>query len=68
MERAIPQYDSNFYKGAPMTQDEKQEKAGVREYYDGKLLPVLNPERSGWWRFHNHYDSQGYCDNPDRGY
>lgn len=29
---------------------------------------VLNGERSGWWRYHDHYDRDGYCDNPARGY
>lgn len=24
--------------------------------------------RTGWWRFHEHYDRDGYCDNPARGY
>lgn len=38
------------------------------ELFDGKPMKVLNGERSGWWRFHNHYDRDGYCDNPGRGY
>lgn len=38
------------------------------EIFDGKPLKVLNPERRGWWRFHDHYDRHGYCDNPARGY
>ncbi len=38
------------------------------ERFEGKLLFVLNPEKTGWWRYHNHYDSDGYCDNPERGY
>lgn len=28
----------------------------------------LNPEKSGWWRDHDHYDRDGYCDSPARGY
>ena len=24
--------------------------------------------RFGWWLFHEHYDHDGYCDNPARGY
>jgi len=27
-----------------------------------------DPSRSGWWREHDHYDRNGYCDNPARGY
>jgi len=30
--------------------------------------PYRNPNRSGWWRDHDHYDRKGYCDNPGRGY
>lgn len=38
------------------------------ELYNGKWTVVKNGDRSGWWRFHNHYDRDGYCDNPARGY
>lgn len=38
------------------------------ELYDGKWTKVLNVDRIGWWRYHNHYDRDGYCDNPARGY
>lgn len=38
------------------------------ELYDGKWLEVKDGRRSGWWRFHEHYDRDGYCDNPGRGY
>lgn len=41
---------------------------GKIEMYGGKLTAVLNPERTGWWRFHDHIDRDGYCDNPARGY
>lgn len=41
---------------------------GKMEFYDGKLRPVVDASRSGWWRFHEHYDRAGYCDNPARGY
>lgn len=27
-----------------------------------------DPSRSGWWAEHDHYDRDGYCDNPGRGY
>lgn len=38
------------------------------EFVDGKWLPVRNGDRLGWWRYHDHYDRNGYCDNPARGY
>lgn len=38
------------------------------EFVDGKWLKVWNEERLGWWRYHDHYDHDGYCDNPARGY
>ena len=38
------------------------------ELFEGKLMKVLNADRIGWWRFHDHYDRDGYCDNPARGY
>lgn len=38
------------------------------EMFEGKLTMVRNPERNGWWRYHDHYDRNGYCDNPGRGY
>lgn len=37
-------------------------------WYDGKVLKVVDNSRYGWWRFHEHYDRDGYCDNPGRGY
>lgn len=46
----------------------EQEIPGKLEYYEGKLRPVVDPGRTGWWRFHEHYDRDGYCDNPARGY
>lgn len=41
---------------------------GVREMFEGRLLPVVDASRTGWWRFHEHYNRQGYCDDPARGY
>lgn len=41
---------------------------GKMEMFEGQLRKVVNPHRLGWWRFHEHYDRQGYCDNPARGY
>lgn len=38
------------------------------ELYEGKWQKVLDGSRTGWWRFHQHYDRDGYCDNPARGY
>ena len=38
------------------------------ELADGKWQRVLNGDRGGWWRYHDHYDRNGYCDNPGRGY
>lgn len=38
------------------------------ELVDGQWMVVLNGDRSGWWRYHDHYDRDGYCDNPARGY
>lgn len=40
----------------------------LMEMYEGKMREVVNPDRQGWWRFHEHYDRNGYCDNPGRGY
>lgn len=53
-----------------MTKDKEPQKEipGKLEIYEGKLMEVKNPSRSGWWRFHEHYDRDGYCDNPARGY
>jgi hypothetical protein len=41
---------------------------GKLEMYQGKLCKVVDASRTGWWRFHEHYDRNGYCDNPSRGY
>lgn len=38
------------------------------EFYEGSWKQVLNGERNGWWRYNDHYDRDGYCDNPARGY
>lgn len=38
------------------------------ELFDGKWTVVKDGSRFGWWRFHEHYDRDGYCDNPARGY
>lgn len=46
----------------------KKEIPGKLEYFEGELREVINADRSGWWRFHDHYDRDGYCDNPGRGY
>lgn len=41
---------------------------GKLELFEGRLQPVADAARTGWWRFHQHYDRDGYCDNPGRGY
>jgi hypothetical protein len=38
------------------------------ELVDGKWLEVKDGARVGWWRHNEHYDRNGYCDNPGRGY
>lgn len=53
---------------APVKEGDLDHQGRRLEMYEGKLLPVLDPRRSGWWRFHEHYDRDGYCDNPARGY
>lgn len=40
----------------------------VIEFYESKWLLVVDSSRLGWWRYHSHYDRDGYCDNPARGY
>lgn len=40
----------------------------IDKWSDGSPKPVLNGEREGWWRYNDHYDRDGYCDNPGRGY
>lgn len=41
---------------------------GVYEIFEGAWREVKDGARDGWWRFHRHYDRDGYCDNPARGY
>ncbi|MER9665505.1 hypothetical protein [Mesorhizobium sp. M0203] len=41
---------------------------GRIEMFEGRLQTVVDTARTGWWRFHRHYDRDGYCDNPGRGY
>ena len=38
------------------------------EVFEGRWRIVKDTGRIGWWRFNEHYDRQGYCDNPGRGY
>ena len=54
-----------------MAEEKKKDPNENREGYElfeGKWLKVINGDRLGWWRFHDHYDRDGYCDNPARGY
>lgn len=30
--------------------------------------PPADTSAKGWWDTHEHYDRNGYCDNPGRGY
>lgn len=39
---------------------------GKLGFFDGKLMPVIDASRHGWRRFREHYDRDGYCDNPGR--
>lgn len=38
------------------------------EVFEGKWREVKDGGRVGWWRYNEHYDRNGYCDNPGRGY
>lgn len=40
----------------------------IFEQYEGRWQQVVDSRRVGWWRFNEHYDRNGYCDNPARGY
>lgn len=46
----------------------EKEIPGKLEYHNGRLCRVVNADRQGHWRFNDHYDRDGYCDNPARGY
>lgn len=50
------------------SQTQEDEIPGELEMYDDHLQKVVDASRTGWWRFHQHYDRSGYCDNPARGY
>lgn len=53
-----------------MSEEQKDHNEGREGYelYEGKWWEVKDGSRQGWWRFHEHYDRDGYCDNPGRGY
>lgn len=38
------------------------------ELFEGRWRIVKDGGRTGWWRYNEHYDRDGYCDNPARGY
>ena len=38
------------------------------EEFEGRWRVVVDGGRVGWWRYNRHYDRDGYCDNPARGY
>lgn len=52
----------------PAALEAAKEKPGELEYFEGRLQRVVDPSRTGRWRFNRHYDRDGYCDNPARGY
>lgn len=54
-----------LWKGGKMF----EEKTGkLVEFFQGEWKPVLDIRRTGWYRFHEHYNRGGYCDDPARGY
>lgn len=56
-------------KGATRKGDKVYNYAGLLiEKFEGEWRVVKNGDRAGWWRFNDHYDRNGYCDNPGRGY
>ena len=60
---------SNLPKGYTEREGRVYDERGhLVEMFEGKWTRVLNGDRLGWWRFHDHYDRDGYCDNPGRGY
>jgi hypothetical protein len=60
---------SNLPEGATMKDGKTYNSQGqLIEINDGKWLIVKDASRWGWWRYHEHYDRNGYCDNPGRGY
>ena len=53
----------------PQADGSMQNKRGETvEFFDGRWRKVKNGDRLGWFRFNEHYDRDGYCDNPARGY
>lgn len=38
------------------------------EMFEGNWCEVKNGGRFGWWRFNEHRNRDGYCDDPARGY
>jgi hypothetical protein len=47
--------------------------SGLRKFSDyatvGAMTFISRPQYdTGWWQKHEHYDRDGYCDNPARGY
>ncbi|TPL42666.1 MULTISPECIES: hypothetical protein [unclassified Mesorhizobium] len=55
-------------KGWAYLRAEGIEIPGKLESFEGQLRRVRNASRDGWYRFHEHRDRTGYCDNPARGY
>lgn len=61
---ALAEHEHNRQANTPPT----DEVPGQWELVGGKMTRVLDASRLGWWRYHEHYDRDGYCDNPARGY
>lgn len=53
---------------ADADKDAPKEVSSKYEMFEGKLRKVVDGSRLGWWRYNQHYDRNGYCDNPARGY
>lgn len=61
----MPELPKGAYEKAGRMYNSRHE---LIEVYEGRWQVVVDGARLGWWRFHQHYDRDGYCDNPGRGY
>jgi hypothetical protein len=41
---------------------QKQGNIKTHEFYDGRFQRIKNSDRSGWYRYNDHYDANGYND------
>lgn len=61
--------DEPMPQGAKMVDGNAYNSRGeLIELFEGRWRTVKDGSRLGWWRYNQHYDRQGYCDNPGRGY